>query len=402
MSLPAILLVDDRPDNLMALTATLDSLPVEIVAVSSGQAALDAAEAREFALILLDLMMPGIDGVETATRIKAIPLSAHTPILFVTSVADIPAHSLKAYRAGAVDFVQKPYDPAILRSKVAVFIELYTRGRKLQEQEEQRIREHAAREQAEQQRADLEQLAADLQRALAAKDEFLSIASHELRTPLTPLILQLQTLEAALLEAGLEDDKISRKIAIMNRQARRLTRLVEALLDVSRISRGVLALSLEQFDLAELVSDNVALLQPEAVRSGSSIEVVEGAGPVVGVWDPVRIEQLLLNLLSNSLRYGAGRPISIALEATAQEVNLCIKDQGIGIAAQDLERIFHRFERASSTNYGGLGVGLYVARAVVEAHGGSIDVTSALGEGTRFMVRLPRQTAAPEAGAPPA
>ena len=396
MALPAVLLVDDRSDNLMALRATLEPLAVEIVEASSGQAALDAAQHREFALILLDLMMPGIDGLETAARIKAIPSSAHTPILFVTSVGDIPLHTYKAYQAGAVDFVKKPYDPGILRSKVAVFLELYNRGRKLQEQEEQRIREQAAREQAERQRAELETLAHDLKRALAIKDEFLSIASHELRTPLTPLILQLQTLESALREVGLQDERISRKIGIMNRQARRLTRLVEALLDVSRISRGVLKLALERFDLAELVNDSVALVQPEAERSGSIIGT-SVTGPVEGVWDPVRIEQLLLNLLSNSLRYGAGRPIDVRLDATPVDVRLSIVDRGIGIAPQDLERIFHRFERASSTNYGGLGVGLYVARAVAEAHGGSIEVSSTLGEGTRFTVSLPREVRAPPA-----
>lgn len=393
-SLPAVLLVDDRPQNLVALRAVLDGFPAELVSAASGHEAIAAASQREFAVILLDLMMPDIDGLQTAARIRALPGSLHVPIIFLTAAGDRPEFVSQAYAAGAVDFLQKPFDPAALRAKVAVFVELFARGERLREEVEERARAEAARQESERQRAALQKLTCELQRALAIKDEFLSIASHELRTPLSPMLLQLETLGGAVRAAGCADERVARKIAILERQARRLTRLVDALLDVARFSKGVLALQLEPCDLGQLVTDTVALLTEESAGRKTTIEL-DIPESIPGVWDPVRVQQILFNLLANSLRYGMGRPIAMSVTANDDEVRITVTDQGMGIPQEHQERIFGRFERAASRNYGGLGLGLYLAKTIAETHGGSIEVASEVGQGARFTVRLPRVTEEP-------
>jgi signal transduction histidine kinase len=235
---------------------------------------------------------------------------------------------------------------------------------------------------------------ARIEEALKMRDEFLAIASHELKTPLTPLQLQLDDFQRVLRRRGLDDDAVSQRLTTMVRQTTRLSKLVEDLLDLSRIAAGRLTLQPEEFDFAEMVRDVIKRLAPEAERLGCTLEVHAGS-PIRGRWDQLRLEQVVSNLLANAVKYGAAHPIEIEVEPVDGSVRLTMRDHGIGLSPQDAERVFERFERAVSVrHYGGLGLGLYITRQIVEAHGGQISVDSRLGQGATFTVILPVEPAA--------
>jgi hypothetical protein len=226
--------------------------------------------------------------------------------------------------------------------------------------------------------------------AVRARDEFLQAASHELKTPLTPLQLQLDMLTRAVQRAGTGSERLAAKLGVATRQVARLSQLVESLLDVSRITGGRLSLSPSAVDLSEVVRDVAERLRGEAEKAGCQI-VVRSSGPLVGQWDRARLEQLLLNLLSNAIKYGEQRPVEVDAAGTDTEVQLTVTDHGIGIDAAALGRIFERFERATPMHhYGGLGLGLFLARQIAEAHGGRIGARSEPGQGSTFTVVLPR------------
>jgi len=237
------------------------------------------------------------------------------------------------------------------------------------------------------------------QRAVQLRDEFLSIASHELKTPLTPLTLKLRVLTREL-ESRSEPEWAQRllgHVEVCRRQVKRLSELVDGLLDVSHLSAGRLRIEREAVDLSELVREVATRFQAESERNGSPLRL-EADGPVVGQWDRLRLEQVVSHLLSNALKYGAGHPVSIRIEEAGAQARLVVRDEGIGIEPDVLPRIFHKFERGvSERHYGGLGLGLYVTQQVLQAMGGTISAESTPGHGATFRVELPR---APEAGAP--
>ena len=238
----------------------------------------------------------------------------------------------------------------------------------------------------------------EAQRAVQLRDEFLSVASHELKTPLTPLNLKLTALSREIprcCETESHAQELQRHVEMARRQLRKLSTLISALFDVSRISQGRLALELTETDLGEVLGEVAAWFAPEAARMGSKLWV-EGDPHVPGRWDRLRLEQVVTNLLSNAIRYGAGRPIHARVEAVGDRARLVVRDEGIGISPEAQERIFGKFERAvSERHYGGLGLGLYITRSIVEAMGGSIRVESRPGEGSTFTVELPRATSEP-------
>jgi signal transduction histidine kinase len=231
---------------------------------------------------------------------------------------------------------------------------------------------------------------AELQAALALRDEFIMVASHELRTPLTSLNLRLQALHDQI--GKLRDDGQSELVAACTgatRQGGRLANLVGTLLDVSSMSRGEVKLEAREIDLAVLVRRVASDMQDDLRRKGSVLRLALEE-PLRGVWDPLRVEQILINLLSNALKYGPGRPISVSLQREGDVARLSVADEGIGIAPDDLSRIFRKYERAvPARSYGGLGLGLFVVQQLVDAMGGTIDVASTAGQGAQFTVRLP-------------
>lgn len=228
--------------------------------------------------------------------------------------------------------------------------------------------------------------------AIRLRDEFLSISSHELKTPLTSLKLQLQYFSRSL-ERGqrevMEESKVKNLVTICNRQVNRLNSLVEDMLDVSRIVNGKLNLNYEDVDLAELVTEVIERYRPMATEAKCSVEVhtTEKFNSRI---DRLRIEQVLINLFTNAIKYASGCPIKISLAEAGGEVELVIKDSGPGISPENQKRIFDRFERTTyHKGQGGLGLGLYIAQQIVAAHGGAIHLQSDIGKGSEFIVRFP-------------
>lgn len=526
----AILVVDDRPSDRLAVCAALEALGCDLDAAMTGEEALQRAATRDYALIIIDLRLPTIDGIATATRLRAIDRARSTPVILMS--ADLPsaADERQFIGAGIIDFLPKPLDVDELRARVTQLIgtrtprpPIATSGRvlidrlsRLQAVTEALSRaltpaavaavvlEHGAKamnadtclvytatsesltllghrglppevasalatingladipgieamatgepvfaethaeycatfpvlaarsprggpqaawavplvvadaivgivamgyfhehpfgidereyittfarqcafslERArlyEQQRA----LAEEARAAVRARDDFLSIASHELNTPLAALKLQL----GRLLRHPPPKEQLAHRLQMIDRQVDRLGGLVLELLDVSRLRADRTELTLEQVQLDALIADLASRLDNGSEKLRLSLI------PVTGLWDRMRIEQVITNLLSNALKYGAGNPVDVELTA-GDDVCVTVRDRGIGIAAEDQARIFDRFERAvSGPRFTGLGLGLWISRRLVEAHGGTIAVTSTAGEGATFVVRLPR------------
>lgn len=239
------------------------------------------------------------------------------------------------------------------------------------------------------------------QEAVRIREEFLSIASHELRTPLSALQLQVQSIQLQLRRTPIEPERLLGKVSVAQRQVERLTRLINELLDVSRIQAGRLELDREDTDLSELVRDVVSRFGSEIERSGSRIELTLADG-VIGQWDRLRLDQVTTNLLHNAIKYGRSRPIHVTVEVQGDRARLTITDEGIGIPEEDLRRIFGRFERAvSSRAYGGMGVGLFIVDQILRAHGGLITVHSEPNVGSSFLVDLPLAPELRTASSPP-
>jgi signal transduction histidine kinase len=416
-----ILLVDDEPSNLLALEATLLNLGHNLVQARSGKEALHHLLHDDFALILMDVRMPDLDGLETASLIRARDRCRHTPIIFLTAYDRTDVQVTKGYSMGGVDYLLKPYAPEVLRSKVSVFVELYEKTEQIKRQaellREKQQREHERQLAEEKQRWELErlraeaarekQLAAELaqkaealarlnqeiQEAHRRKDEFLAMLAHELRNPLAPLrnalhILRLDPLGGPAAGQALE---------IAERQVGHLARLIEDLLDVSRITRGKIELRKEPVEFGHVIARAVESTGPLFAAGGHTLEVV---GPPEPLWlqaDPTRLEQVLANLLNNAAKYTEpGGRITLTAGREGQEVVLRVRDTGIGIPADMLERVFDLFTQAhrslASSYQWGLGIGLALVRRLVELHGGSVQAFSeGPGTGSEFVVRLPLQ-----------
>lgn len=384
-----LLIVDDLPENLLALEALLREDGLEIHAAGSGEAALSLLLEHEFALALLDVQMPEMSGFELAELIRGSSRTAHLPIVFVSAADHEPSYTFRGYENGAVDFLFKPLDALAVKSKVRVFTELYRKGRELRRQLVEVESAHARQEQL---LAELQQTQGELQRALRMRDEFMSMVSHELRTPLGVMTLD-QSVRRDRLDRGdlgyFSAERLQAMVARDARQLRSMTRLIDDMLDVSRIQHGKLSIRPSRTDLSDLVQHLVA---DYAVHFGQ-VPLHSRIEPgVVGDWDDSRISQVLVNLLSNALRYGEGRPVLVEVGTTADGLaRLAVTDQGRGISADDQARIFEQFERgAAAGNSPGLGLGLFISRHFVRAHGGDIRLCSEPGRGSCFEVLLPR------------
>lgn len=245
------------------------------------------------------------------------------------------------------------------------------------------VRERAARFEAEASQKRAAELYVEAREAVRVRDDFLTVAAHELRTPLTTLRLQAQQLTRR--------PKATEASLSLLRSVERLCKLVDQLLDVSRISAGRVELQLERGDLRAVVKEAAGRLFEDAARNGCDLVIEEGA-PVPADFDPPRIEQVVANLLSNAIKYGRGKPVAVVVRQEPHKVRIEVRDQGIGVAADQQQRIFDRFARAVSVReYGGLGLGLFITKQIVDAHGGSIDVRSAPGSGATFLVELPTE-----------
>ncbi|MDG9928126.1 MULTISPECIES: hybrid sensor histidine kinase/response regulator [Pseudomonas] len=386
-----LLIVDDLPENLLALQSLIQGEDRTVFQASSADEALSLLLEHEFALAILDVKMPGMNGFELAELMRGTEKTKHIPIIFVSAVGREMDYAFKGYESGAVDFLHKPLSPYEVRSKVAMFVELYRHRKALSLQLEDL---EAGRREQEALLAELRETQAELQKAVQMRDVFMSIASHELRTPLNGLILDVQ-LRKLRLQQGRDDaftlEKLREMVARDERQIRSLTRLIDDMLDVSRIRTGKLSVRPQPADLGVLAGNVVESLAAQFASAGSHIELeVEGPAPVL--MDEFRIEQVLANLLTNALRYGDGKPVSVRVKVEDDFVRAEVRDQGMGISEADQRRVFEQFERVAGTSVAqGLGLGLFISEQIVQAHGGRIELSSRLGEGSCFTVVLPHR-----------
>ena len=384
-----LLIVDDLPENLLALEALIKREDRAVYKALSADEALSLLLQHEFALAILDVQMPGMNGFELAEMMRSTEKTKNIPIVFVSAAGREMNYAFKGYESGAVDFLHKPLDIHAVKSKVNVFVDLYRQRKAVKQQVE--ALEQSRREQ-EVLLAQLQVTQGELEHAVRMRDDFMSIVSHEVRTPLNGLILETQLRKMHLARdnaAAFTLDKMKAMVERDERQIQSLIRLIEDMLDVSRIRTGKLSIRPGQFDLSRLVSTLVETFAPQISAAQSSVNL-NAESPVVGLWDEFRIEQVVSNLLTNALRYGAKSPIDVSVYVEGENAIVEVRDQGIGISEENQQRIFQQFERVSAKHaVAGLGLGLFISEQIVAAHGGKITVQSALGEGAVFRVSLP-------------
>ncbi|QPN47548.1 hybrid sensor histidine kinase/response regulator [Priestia aryabhattai] len=384
-----LLIVDDLPENLLALDALIQGQDREVHQAQSAEAALSLLLEHEFALAILDVQMPGMNGFELAELMRGTEKTRNIPIVFVTAAGREMNYAFKGYESGAVDFLYKPLDTLAVKNKVTVFVDLY-RQRKVLDRQLQAL--ERSRQEQELLLTQLQVARSELEHAVRMRDDFMSIVAHEVRTPLNGLILETQLRKMHLARGSLEAfsaDKLQAMVERDERQINSLIRLIEDMLDVSRIRTGKLSLRPKLFDLGQLVCGLVENFTAQATALGTHIDLQRCDG-LQGEWDEFRIEQVLANLLSNALRYGERQPVEVRVFEQAGMACVQVQDHGIGISGVNQQRIFQQFERvATQQASAGLGLGLYISEQIVQAHGGQIQVQSEEGKGATFCLQLP-------------
>ena len=384
-----LLIVDDLPENLLALEALIKREDRVVYKALSADEALSLLLQHEFAMAILDVQMPGMNGFELAELMRGTEKTKNIPIVFVSAAGRELNYAFKGYESGAVDFLHKPLDIHAVKSKVNVFVDLFRQSKAMKQQVE------ALEQSRREQEALLKQLQStqlELEQAVRMRDDFMSIVAHEVRTPLNGLILETQLRKMHLARdnaAAFTLEKMHAMVDRDERQIKSLIRLIEDMLDVSRIRTGKLSIRPTRFDLSALVRNLLQNFAPQIDAAESSV-TLDAEHPVEGNWDEFRIEQVISNLLTNALRYGAKSPITVKVYSESGQARVDVRDQGIGIDEENQKRIFQQFERVSAKHaVAGLGLGLFISEQIVTAHGGTITVESRIGEGALFRVCLP-------------
>jgi signal transduction histidine kinase len=418
-----ILLVDDQQSRLLSYQSILHDLGQNLICASSGVEALSKLMQHEFAVVLLDVSMPGMDGFETAAMIHEHPRYERTPIIFVTGVYDTEMDRLKGYKVGAVDYVSIPVVPEILRSKVSVLVELHHQRRELQRlnasladanaqlgeahrqlQEDKNRELEAANRNLQRANSDLananvalqaeigERLRAEqaLREADRQKDEFIAILAHELRNPLAPIRNALDIMSKVVID----HQPLVWSRTVIARQIVHLTRLIDDLLDISRITRGTINLTRAPVSVGSILEQALEAVQPVISENEHQLVVdcVDEAMIIQG--DATRLVQILGNLLSNAAKYtNRGGRIDLRIRPSQPFVEFRIKDNGVGIPPESIGKLFNLFTRLPETverRHDGLGIGLALVRKLVDLHDGEVTVNSAgVNQGSEFIVRLP-------------
>jgi signal transduction histidine kinase len=362
-----ILIVDDTPAKLVALEAILAPLQQNVVRGGSGREALRLLLKQDFALILLDVRMAEMDGLETAALIRQRRASEHTPIIFLTAFEQAELDMARGYSLGAVDYIFSPIVPEVLRAKAAVFVELY------------------------QKTAEVSELYATAQESSRSKSEFLNMAAHELRTPLSVVSGYL----ALLAEGSLGEPPAGWKMPLdmLNSKTSELNRIVDDLLLASRMDVNSLPDRVSQFDLQLAVRGALARAEPRVQLLDAALTIDGDDTPILVQADPDHVGRILDNLINNALTYCVTTPRVTVTVSNPEQPAIAVSDNGIGIPADKRELVFERFVRLDDQQIGpvpGTGLGLYISRELARRHGGSLVLEeSVLGKGSRFLLRLP-------------
>lgn len=393
------LLVDDLQENLLALAALLRRDGLELLKARSGPEALELLLTHEVALALVDVQMPGMDGFELAELMRGTERTRRVPIIFLTAGNADRQRWFRGYEAGAVDFLHKPIEPDVLKSKAEVFFELY---RQRQEVARQRDELKLATEENARLLKESQQYAEALKEADRRKDEFLAMLAHELRNPLAPVRNAVEILRLA----GDSKEDVLKAGDIICRQVDHMSRLVDDLLDVARIARGTIQIRNEPCDLAEVVRNTAEDYRPTLSDLGIELCVQAPSSPVPLTGDPVRLAQVVGNLLHNASKFTPrGGRVDVTVSIEGKSAVLTVTDSGSGIDARLLTRIFEPFSQADQKldrTKGGLGLGLALVRGLVELHRGTVTATSqGHGQGATFTLRLPLSEKVVEAPASP-
>lgn len=373
-----ILIVDDLPENQLVYRSILEEMGQNLVYAHSGEEALKQVLQQEFAVILLDVNMPGMNGFEIATLIRGRKKSARTPIIFLTAFID-EMRMAQGYASGAVDYLPTPVVPEILKAKVRVFIELSQMRRQAALQAEERARRTAAEE------------------ADRRKDEFLGMLAHELRNPLGPILNSAQLLQLI----GPKEPKLDKARDIIYRQTLHMAHLIDDLLDSTRLANGKVLLRKERCDLSQIIRQTAEDYRSILETSGLKLDIEQPARPFWMEGDSTRLAQIVGNLLHNAHKFtnpGGRVVVHVEADKEGRMAEITVSDTGIGIDPRMLPYVFDVFRQAEQgldRNRGGLGLGLALVKSLVEMHGGTVSASSGgTGKGAQFTVRLPIDPAA--------
>jgi signal transduction histidine kinase len=388
---PSILIVDDVEANLIALEAVLEPLACNVVRASSGQEALKHILFQDFAVVLIDVMMPGLDGIATAGYIKNRPASRHLPIIFLTGLETRQQEIVQAYAKGAVDYLIKPFDPDILRSKVAVFVELFLKRRELEAQTE--LAQRREREALENRRLYESERGARAQAEAAARarEDIIAVVSHDLRNPMSAIIGSAALIKVDIAKGA--PDNVVRRVESIQRNVARMSGIVNDLLDTTKIQSGGLSIDLKREEVAVLLEQAVDMLRPVLLTKQQTLEIKAEENLCAVSCDRERVLRIFSNLVGNASKFSPdGDTITIEASARPSEILFVVSDHGPGIAPDQLPHIFEPYWQASQERRRGLGLGLAIVKGIVEAHQSRIWVESRVGGGSRFFFTLPIAT----------